>query len=119
MQDKQDKQKVTLYLPPELHRQLKIKAAIEADNMSTLAERAITFYLNHSEVVDRHDGYGQTHRVYGCPDCATALVMVDDELVALKHQSAIVADDVLTESLRSAVSEFDPEAFEPDALVPC
>ena len=30
----QDKQKVTLYLPPELHRELKIKAAVEAEPMS-------------------------------------------------------------------------------------
>jgi len=48
----QEKQKVTLYLSPELHRQLKIKAAVESEPMSSIAERAIIFYLGNSELVD-------------------------------------------------------------------
>jgi len=48
----QAKQKVTLYLSPELHRRLKIRAAIDAEPMSELAERAIVFYLAHPELVD-------------------------------------------------------------------
>jgi hypothetical protein len=39
----QNKQKVTLYIPPELHRKLKIKAAVESEPMSSIAERAIVF----------------------------------------------------------------------------
>jgi predicted HicB family RNase H-like nuclease len=48
----QSKQKVTLYIPPQLHRKLKIKAAVESEPMSSLAEKAIIFYLNNPEVVD-------------------------------------------------------------------
>jgi hypothetical protein len=39
----EDKQKVTLYLTSELHRQLKIKAAVEVETMSTIAERALEY----------------------------------------------------------------------------
>jgi plasmid stability protein len=49
----QDKQKVTLYLPPGLHRQLKIRAAVDTDSMSAMVERAIVFYLRHPELVMR------------------------------------------------------------------
>lgn len=45
----QNKQKVTLYIPPELHRRLKIKAAIDLDSMSSLVEKAIAFYLQYPE----------------------------------------------------------------------
>jgi hypothetical protein len=38
----QDKQKITLYLPPELHRQLKIKSAMELEPMSVIAEKALS-----------------------------------------------------------------------------
>ena len=48
----EDKQKVTLYLTPQLHRQLKIRSAVDADSMSNIVEKAVEFYLNHSDVVD-------------------------------------------------------------------
>lgn len=38
----QDKQKITLYLPPELHRQLRIRAAVEAEPMSLIVEKALS-----------------------------------------------------------------------------
>jgi hypothetical protein len=44
----ENKQKVTLYLPPELHRQLKITSAADAVQLSDIAERAIVFYLTNS-----------------------------------------------------------------------
>jgi hypothetical protein len=91
MQDKQQK-KVTLYIPPELHQQLKIKAAIEAEPMSSIAERAISFYLLHSDVVDRAEAYGHTHQVHDCPSCGTAVVLRDDKLVALSDQSSLLSD---------------------------
>jgi DNA-directed RNA polymerase subunit RPC12/RpoP len=70
----QDKQKVTLYLPPELHRQLKIRAAVDGEPMSSIAQRAIVFYLENPEVVDEMGShYGQTHRVYSCPECASSV----------------------------------------------
>jgi hypothetical protein len=86
MQDKlkEDKQKVTLYLPPELHRQLKVKAAVDVETMTDIAQRAIAFYLLHPEVVENNDSlYGQAHRVYGCPECSSHLVLRDGEMVSL------------------------------------
>lgn len=110
--------KVTLYLPDELHRQLKIKSAIESQSMSTLAERALSFYLNHSDVVDAHEGHGQVHRVYSCPGCEGSYVLRDGELVALSTGSAILEDDdELSMALpgQSADSDFSGE----QELVPC
>ena len=89
MQDKlkEDKQKVTLYLPPELHRQLKVKAAVDVETMTDLAQRAIAFYLLNPDVVDHHESsHGQSHRVYGCPECSSHLVLRNGEMVSLNTQ---------------------------------
>ncbi|MCG9893650.1 MAG: hypothetical protein MH252_21580 [Thermosynechococcaceae cyanobacterium MS004] len=93
----QDKQKVTLYLPPELHRELKIKAAVEADPMSAIAERAIAFYLHHSEVVDEVEAsaHGSVHQVYSCPECATSVVLRSNALIPLNYQSVLIDDEGL------------------------
>lgn len=78
--------KVTLYLPPDLHRQLKVRSALDGEAMSAIAERAIDFYLSHSEVVDEGSGlYGQTHRVHACPACSTSLVVQEGELATVKE----------------------------------
>ena len=90
----QDKHKVTLYLPPKLHRQLKIRSAVELEPMSAIAERAIIFYLEHSEIVDEVEAlHGQTHRVYSCPECATSLVIEQGDIVSLDEQPGILADE--------------------------
>jgi hypothetical protein len=62
----QDKQKVTFYLPERLHQQLKIRSAIDGDSMSDLAEKAISFYLSHADIVES-SGIGHTHQTYNCP----------------------------------------------------
>lgn len=82
---KEVSQKVTLYLSPELHRRLKIQAAIEAESMSALAERAVAFYLEHPEVIEA-DACGQTHRVYSCPACTTPVVLRNGDMVTLSSQ---------------------------------
>jgi hypothetical protein len=89
------KHKVTLYLPPELHRQLKIKAAVEEQPMSVLAERALQFLLSHPEAVEA--AYGRSHRVYHCPECQAPLVMRSDTLEALPRTKAILSDPPLDE----------------------
>lgn len=90
----QDKHKVTLYLPPELHRQLKIRSAVELEPMSILAERAIVFYLEHSDVVDEvEETHGQVHRIYECPSCSTSLILQEGELVHLQRDGAILSSD--------------------------
>lgn len=85
----QTKQKVTLYLSPELHRKLKIRSAVDSEPMSDLAERALVFYLANSELVDEVEAssYGRTHRVYSCPSCESSLVLRDRELIANRNQA--------------------------------
>jgi hypothetical protein len=89
----QEKHKVTLYLSPDLHRQLKIKAAVSSDAMSDIAQRAIDFYLTHSDIVERVDeAHGRTHQIYNCPECRSAVVIREGELVTLGSQPTVVAD---------------------------
>ena len=93
----QEKQKVTLYIPADLHRQLKIQSAVDSESMSEIAERALAFYLNHSDVVAETEAnqQGNSHLVYACPSCATSVVVQSDQLVPLGSESAILADDNL------------------------
>jgi hypothetical protein len=83
--EEQKATKVTLYLSPDLHRKLKIRAAVDGEAMSDIASRAINFYLAHSEVVDEgfETLYGHTHKVYDCPSCTTPVVVHEGELVEI------------------------------------
>lgn len=88
--------KVTLYLPPDLHRQLKVKSALNGEAMSAIAERAIDFYLTHSEVVDEGQGvFGQTHRIHNCPACSVSLVIEEGELAPVGESVAVDASGEL------------------------
>jgi hypothetical protein len=101
----QDKQKVTLYLPPGLHRQIKIRAAVDSDSMSNIVERAIDFYLHHPEVVDEVEAAsGRTHQVYSCPVCYHPAVLKDGEMVALGNQPGVLAEDHPLELVREKVN---------------
>ena len=90
----EDKQKVTLYLPPQLHRQLKIRSAVDADSMSSIVEKAVEFYLNHADVVDGIELHGSTHQIYNCPECEHPVVLRDGEMVALGQQPGLLTDDL-------------------------
>jgi hypothetical protein len=115
----QDKQKVTLYLPPGLHRQLKIRAAVDSESMSGMVERAIVFYLRHPEVVEEVEAsYGNSHRVYACPECSSSVVLQDGEMVSLKHQPSILAEDIPVEKVREEVGSPTGAQGE-EELVPC
>ncbi|PSN12569.1 hypothetical protein C7293_19595 [filamentous cyanobacterium CCT1] len=83
--EEQKATKVTLYLPPDLHRQLKIRSAVEGEAMSSIAKRAIDFYLAHGDVVAEslESSFGQTHRIHSCPSCASSVVLREGELVAV------------------------------------
>jgi hypothetical protein len=89
----EDKQKVTLYLPPQLHRQLKIRSAVDGEPMSTMVEKAVEFYLDHSEVVEGIESHGQTHQIYHCPECEHPVVLRDGELVTLGQQPGVIKED--------------------------
>lgn len=93
--------KVTLYLPSDLHRQLKIRSAVEGEAMSSLAQRAIDFYLTHSDLVVEYSEsrMGNTHRVYDCPSCTTSLVIKGHELMEVS--------EVASQALRSPLHSTD------------
>ncbi|MGB2924802.1 MAG: hypothetical protein WBB82_05845 [Limnothrix sp.] len=104
----QDKQKVTLYLPTVIHRQLKIKAALDTDSMSSLVEKAIDFYLQHPEVVEEvQETHGQTHRVHICPECEGAVVLRDGQLVSIKSQPTVLLDEEIAQDLQNAKDNAD------------
>lgn len=114
----QTKQKVTLYLSPELHKKLKIRSAIESERMSDLAERAIFFYLTNSDLVDEYEAsaYGRTHRVYSCPTCESSVVLRDGELVGLGSQPGVIGQDHLS---LDEIDEVETHPKGEEELVPC
>ena len=115
----QDKQKVTLYLPPGLYRQLKIRAAVDLDSMSAMVERAIVFYLRHPEVVDEVEAsYGKTHQVYTCPECSSSVVLQSGEMVSLENQPSILAEELPVEKVREEASSRTDSQGE-EELVSC
>ncbi|MDJ0510538.1 MAG: hypothetical protein QNJ64_14985 [Crocosphaera sp.] len=115
----QDKQKVTLYLPPGIHRQLKIRAAIDEDSMSALVEKAVGFYLKHPDKVEEveAEAYGKTHQVHICPECEAAMVMRDGQMVSLKNQPSVITDDFALDVRETVAS--NAEVSGEEALVPC
>ena len=113
----QEKQKVTLYLPPTLHRQLKVNAAIETDSMSALVEKAISFYLQHPEAVEEAEAnYGKTHQVHVCPECDAAMVMRDGKMISLKNQPGIVDEEF---PLMGESQSINQDTEDQEELIPC
>lgn len=114
----QTKQKVTLYLSPELHKKLKIRSAVDSEPMSELAERALFFYLTNSELVEEVEAssFGRTHRVYSCPTCESSLVLRDGELLTLGNQPGVIGQEHLPID-EMEQSETHPKGEE--ELVPC
>lgn len=108
--------KVTLYLPPDLHRQLKVQSALDGEPMSAIAERAIDFYLSNSEVVNDRGIYGQTHRIHSCPSCAASLIARDGELRPLTQAASSNEADVLTSEVEISADNRQPGEGE---LVAC
>jgi predicted transcriptional regulator len=116
----QEKQKVTLYLPPDLHRQLKIRAAVDAETMTDIAQRAIGFYLEHPEVVEQVESYGHTHRVYSCPECSTSVVLRQGVMTSLQEKSGVLVEDTLSvETVKQAGIAASANSQGEGELVPC
>lgn len=114
----QSKQKVTLYIPPELHRKLKIKAALDIESMSALVEKAITFYMQHPEKVDEVEtsSHGKTHQIHFCPECEEPLVMRNGELTSLNSNDALITNEI---SLNVAGQSEDSGESSEEELVSC
>jgi hypothetical protein len=114
----QSKQKVTLYIPPDLHRKLKIRAAIDVESMSTLVEKAVSFYIQHSDRVEevKVSAQGKTHQVHICPECDAAMVIRDGNMISLRNQPGIVSDEMAL-AVREEVDT--SEESHGESLVPC
>ena len=115
----QNKQKVTLYIPPELHRRLKIRSAVDVESMSSLVEKAIAFYLQYPEVIEEVESstQGNTHQVHICPECDTPMVMREGKMVSLKEQPGVIAEG-LPLKVRGKVGASELSQGE-EELVPC
>lgn len=106
------KQKITLYISDDLHRQFKIRSAIDGETMSSIAQRAIEFYLTNPETVDSSDKvYGCTHRIHACPKCASPVVLRDDGLALIESQSNQQFEDL---TKLGEVAELSCDSLSPD-----
>lgn len=116
----QEKQKVTLYIPPGIHRQIKIRAAIDSESMSAIVEKAIAFYLKHPEQVEKAEAeaYGKTHQVHVCPECSAAMIEREGEMVSLKNQPSVIDDEEFPIKVREKVKAGTDSQGE-EELVPC
>jgi hypothetical protein len=113
------KQKVTLYISDDLHRQVKIRSAIDGETMSSIAQRAIEFYLDHPDAVKgSNEVQGQTHRIYACPRCTAPVALREDGLALIQSHSNQQFEDI-TDLER--IVELSSEPCSPDEreLIPC
>ena len=103
-----DKQKVTFYLSDELHRQFKIRSAVDGETMSSMAQRAIEFYMNNAELVESSDQvHGQAHQVHNCPECDVAVTLQKDGLALVASHGTQVIDEL---AALSAISSLNCDA---------
>jgi len=114
----QSKQKVTLYIPPELHRKLKIKAALDTESMSAIMEKAITFYMQYPEKVEEIEfaSHGKTHQIHFCPECEEPLVMKKGELTSITSNDVLIANEI---SLKVAGQSGNSGESSEEELVSC
>ncbi|MEA5420013.1 hypothetical protein VB712_12350 [Spirulina sp. CCNP1310] len=109
-----------------MHRRLKIKSVVDEESMSALVERAIQFYLQYPEAVEEIEAAqgqkGQSHRVHACPDCGSALVQRDGDLISLRNQPSIITDeltpDLSVEKVRESLGS-GADSQDEEHLVPC
>ena len=105
MEDQQKATKVTLYLPSDLHRQLKIRSAVDGEPMSAMAQRALQFYLAHADVVEASAEHGSTYQTYSCPSCSESVVMREGQLVSVKEVIQASSSNELTVAVPEVVAE--------------
>lgn len=91
----QNKQKVTLYIPSEIHKRLKIRAATDEESMSFIVEKAVDFYLQHPPKVEESENInsGKIYQVHFCPECKAAISIKDKQILPLKNQSNVIKDN--------------------------
>jgi hypothetical protein len=88
--------------------------------MTDIAQRAIAFYLSHSELVDGYEGaaHGKAYQIYTCNECSSPSILRDGELVSLRTQAGALVEEKLPLRVKSA-SSVSAEAQGEGSLVPC
>ena len=117
-----DKQKVTLYLSDDLHRQFKIRSAVDGETMSSMAQRALEFYLSHADLVEGSAAHGHSHQVHSCPQCSAAVTLKDNELALISEHSQVLSDELIgMAQLHGLSSDSDSDFRSPDEgeLITC
>lgn len=100
-----DKQKVTFYLSDELHRQFKIRAAVDGETMSSMAQRAIEFYMNNAELVESTGHiHGSDHQIHNCPECNAAVTVRKEGIALITSHGSEVVDELAELSTISNLS---------------
>jgi len=117
------KQKVTLYIPDDLHRQFKVRSAVDGETMSSIAQRAIEFYLDHADVVESSSEdvgkqLGQTHRIHTCPKCTASVALRDGSLSLIQAHSKQCYEGVM-DLERMVELNADSRSPDEEELVSC
>lgn len=117
------KQKVTLYIPDDLHRQFKVRSAVDGLTMSSIAQRALEFYLKHSDVVESSnetsaETVGRAHLVHACPKCNASVALKNGSLSLLQSHPEECFDN-LTSLERISNLSSDPLSPDEGELVSC
>ncbi|KPQ33250.1 MAG: hypothetical protein HLUCCA11_19030 [Phormidesmis priestleyi Ana] len=117
------KQKVTLYIPDELHRQFKIRSAVDGETMSSIAQRAIEFYLENAHLVESASelsdcAQGQAHRIHSCPSCSASIAIRAGKAALIAAHSEQPFDDLIE---LDKITELSSDTRSPDEgeLVTC
>ena len=111
------KQKVTLYLSPEIHRKAKIQAAVECESMSAVMEKALSFYLDHPEAVEGQ--MGQAYQVHACPACEVSFVMREGSPQLLPSASILPEESDVERAIRLRATEVSTDGGHPDLVATC
>ncbi len=113
------KQKVTLYIPDDLHRQFKIRSAVDGETMSSIAQRAIEFYIGHADVIESSGKLqGQTHRIHSCPQCDASVALREDGLTLIRDHVGKESEELID---LDRIVELNSDACSPDEgeLITC
>ena len=113
------KQKITLYIPDDLHRQFKIRSAVDGETMSSIAQRAIEFYMGHADVVEGSGKVqGQAHCIHFCPQCDASVALRQDSLVLIQSHATRESEEIIN---LDRIVELNSDACSPDEgeLIPC
>ena len=101
-----DKQKITLYISDTLHRQFKIRSAVDGETMSSMAQRAIAFYLENADLVETGaEVHGNAHQLYSCPQCSAAVALREGELALVHHHGRHASGDEAQIETLSSISQ--------------